>query len=75
MPVRRYGGRCTLPLEGGALPVHTSHSPSRDPVLPSDCRPVSPFSSTLSYVLLAYWEKRKGEGVVFSRPLRALRAA
>ena len=29
--------------------------------------------STL-YVLLAYWEKRE-RGVVFSRPLRALRAA
>ena len=26
------------------------------------------------YVLIAYWEKRE-RGVVFSRPLRALRAA
>ena len=33
-----------------------------------------PRSPRLMYVLIAYWEKRE-RGVVFSRPLRALRAA
>jgi len=33
-----------------------------------------PASTRRVYVLIAYWEKRE-RGVVFSRPLRALRAA
>ena len=40
----------------------------------SDRASFAAFDVLLMYVLIAYWEKRE-RGVVFSRPLRALRAA